>query len=271
MEKKCISILGCGWLGLPLAKQLLKEGYEVKGSTTHEHKIEEMQNAGIEPYVVSISDTCMYVSNKEFFNSEILFINFPPRRIENIESYYPMQIKQLLGYIRPMPIEKILFAGSTSVYPNTGEMVDETCTQPASKASGKALQEAEALIMKAYPASTIIRFGGLIGADRNPGRFLSGKKELKNGNVPVNLIHQDDCIGIISNILQMNVEGECFNAVMPEHPTRKEFYTKAAVAGGYEIPEFVDGKSTDFKIVNGTYAIEKLNYFFKYKSPLDVV
>lgn len=29
-----VSILGCGWLGLPLAEQLLAEGYSVKGSTT---------------------------------------------------------------------------------------------------------------------------------------------------------------------------------------------------------------------------------------------
>ena len=28
-----ISILGCGWLGLPLAKALLKNGFSVKGST----------------------------------------------------------------------------------------------------------------------------------------------------------------------------------------------------------------------------------------------
>ncbi len=33
------SILGCGWLGKPLAVSLLDEGFNVKGSTTSEEKL----------------------------------------------------------------------------------------------------------------------------------------------------------------------------------------------------------------------------------------
>ena len=40
MQKETITILGCGWLGLPLAQTLVKEGYSVKGSTTTEDKLE---------------------------------------------------------------------------------------------------------------------------------------------------------------------------------------------------------------------------------------
>ena len=34
-----ISILGCGWLGLPLAKAIVENGFSVKGSTTSSEKI----------------------------------------------------------------------------------------------------------------------------------------------------------------------------------------------------------------------------------------
>jgi hypothetical protein len=34
-----------------------------------------------------------------------------------------------------------------------------------------------------------LRFGGLIGEDRNPARFLAGKENLDNPNA-INLIHQ---------------------------------------------------------------------------------
>ena len=48
-ERKKIAILGCGWLGLPLAKSLLSKGYKVKGSTTSESKLEILENAGVLP------------------------------------------------------------------------------------------------------------------------------------------------------------------------------------------------------------------------------
>ncbi|WP_258929290.1 hypothetical protein [Flavobacterium davisii] len=39
MKRQKISLLGCGWLGLPLAESLIKKGYEIKGSTTNLDKI----------------------------------------------------------------------------------------------------------------------------------------------------------------------------------------------------------------------------------------
>ena len=40
--KQRISILGCGWLGLPLAKELLDRSFEVKGSTTSSNKLDQL-------------------------------------------------------------------------------------------------------------------------------------------------------------------------------------------------------------------------------------
>jgi len=47
-----ISILGYGWLGLPLAKVLLENGFSVKGSTTSVEKISVLENSGIQPYLI---------------------------------------------------------------------------------------------------------------------------------------------------------------------------------------------------------------------------
>ena len=41
---KRVSVLGCGWLGKPLAISLLDEGYSVKGSTTSEDKLELLED-----------------------------------------------------------------------------------------------------------------------------------------------------------------------------------------------------------------------------------
>ena len=50
-----ISILGCGWLGLPLAKALVNNDYLVSGSTTSEEKIAVLEKAKIEPFLLAIS------------------------------------------------------------------------------------------------------------------------------------------------------------------------------------------------------------------------
>ena len=50
-----ISILGCGWLGLPLGKFLVEKGHVVKGSTTSEDKISLLSSMGIVPFLIKFS------------------------------------------------------------------------------------------------------------------------------------------------------------------------------------------------------------------------
>lgn len=51
-----VSVLGCGWLGLPLAKALCVEGYRVKGSTTDLQKIPVLQKAGIFSFSLTVAE-----------------------------------------------------------------------------------------------------------------------------------------------------------------------------------------------------------------------
>jgi UDP-glucose 6-dehydrogenase len=44
-----ISIVGCGWLGLPLGEKLAKSGHQVFGSTTSVEKIATIFNE-VRPY-----------------------------------------------------------------------------------------------------------------------------------------------------------------------------------------------------------------------------
>ena len=53
---KNVSLLGCGWLGKPLAVSLINDGFLVKGSTTSEMKIQELETLGIEPYLIDITE-----------------------------------------------------------------------------------------------------------------------------------------------------------------------------------------------------------------------
>ena len=268
MKSGTISILGCGWLGVPLARHLLENGFTVKGSVTSTEKFDLLQNAGIQPYKIVLNEKLAEVDDSTFFDCDVLIISMPPRRIPDIENVFPAQITGLIPLILKSDIQKVIFISSTSVYPENLQTASESDELLPDKSSGKALVIAENLFKSRTDfKTTIIRFGGLIGADRNPAHFLlkSGQTVL---NTPVNLIHQDDCIGIINAIIEQGLWGETLNACCPEHPLKKDFYGKAAQISGLPEPSISNGPEA-FKIIDSSKLIRLLNYQFKYQSPMD--
>jgi len=268
IKNKTISILGCGWLGVPLANHFLEKGSTVKGSVTSEEKFGLLKDEGILPFRLVLSDTEVILDDPDFFNCYVLIISIPPRRIEGVEQVFPSQIRRLIPFILKSGIQKVIFISSTSVYPDQNQLAHEKDISVPDKASGRALAEAENLLREQSGfKTTIIRFGGLIGADRNPARFLL-KSTQPIANAPVNLIHQDDCIGIISAIIKQELWGETLNACCPEHPMKKDFYEKAAKQSGLPLP-VISEELAAFKTIDSSKLIRLLNYQFIYSSPMD--
>ena len=88
-----VSILGCGWVGLPLGAALTVKGYEVRGSRTSPERVGELKDAGIEPHIVHLKPEFMSVTGA-FLETDVLVLTLPPERRDDIETYYPAQIKQ---------------------------------------------------------------------------------------------------------------------------------------------------------------------------------
>jgi len=266
-----ISILGCGWLGLPLAKSLLSKGHEIKGSTTSESKLEMLKNAGILPFQIQLEEH-QIIGNIEDFLKEthVLVIDIPPglRKITEttVGKTFVNKIKTLLPFIESSAVEKVIFISSTSVYGDFDSIptVTEKNELHSDTESGKQLAEVENLFRNNKKFKTnIIRFGGLIGEDRNAIKMLAGKTNVANPEAPINLIHQVDCIGIIGETLKQNCWNETFNAVAPFHPTRKEYYTQKAVALNLPKPEFSENEPSVGKIVSNEKLETILDYKFK--------
>lgn len=256
-----VSILGCGWLGFPLAEYLIKKNYTVKGSTTSADKINKLKTAGIDAYMITLEPKLNDEVDK-FFKSDVFVINIPPGGGNNKIEYHSKQIESIKKAIEKARVKKVVFISSTSVYSETNNSAVETDAISPHSTSGKALFAAENILLNSNKfLTTIVRFGGLIGYDRNPGKFFALRNNISGGNTRVNLIHRDDCIEIIYQIIQKNVWGEIFNAVSDFHPTKKEFYTKAAFALGLIPPHFNDDK-TNFKIVDSSKLKQRLEYQF---------
>ena len=268
MNKGEISILGCGWLGVPLAKHFIEEGFLVRGSVTNPEKFALLRNSGILPFRLVLNNSNVEVDDLQFFDCEVLIVSIPPGRSSGNVQYFPNRIRNLIPLIRKAEIRKIILISSTSVYPENLQVAREDDLPVPEKESGKVLLDAENLLKEQTAfQTTVIRFGGLIGADRNPARFLQRVSD-QVSNAPVNLIHQDDCIQIISEIIKQELWGETLNACSPEHPMKGDFYRKAARISGLPEP-LISDRIEDHKIVDSSKLIRLLDYQFIYPSPMD--
>lgn len=263
-----ISVLGCGWLGLPLARYLIDKGYYVRGSTTTPSELAVMRASGIEPFYLVLDPEIRGDKPDDFFKSDIMIVNFPPERRPDIVEYHQAQINALLSRLKNSPTGKVMFVSSTSVYPELNREVSEDEEALPTKMSGLALLEVERLLQSCPEfKTTVIRFGGLIGYDRKPGRFLAGKKEITNADSPVNLIHRDDCIAIIHRVIEKGIWGETFSACADSHPKRKDYYTAQAEKSGLEPPVFNRSGESSYKIVTSDKLKRLLDYEFIHPDP----
>ena len=259
-----ISILGCGWLGFPLAKALVQNGFLVKGSTTSTEKVSILKSVGIEPFIVQLEEEKISESVADFLaNSQILIVNIPPKLRGNSNENFVSKIENLLPFIEKSRIEKVLFVSSTSVYGEDNALVTEDTPLNPDTEGGRQLVIVESLLQKnTHFKTTILRFGGLIGEDRNPVRFLSGRENIENPDAPINLIHQNDCIGIIEKIIALKSWNEIFNAVAPFHLSRKEYYTQKAQDLNLALPKFAASNTIVGKTILNDKLIKSLQYCF---------
>lgn len=264
-----ISILGCGWLGLPLAKALLENEFSINGSTTSNEKLSVLENSGIQPFLIALSENKTIGNLSSFLeNSKFLIIDIPPKLRSSATENFVSKIRNLIPFIEKSGVENVLFISSTSVYGEDNLVVTEETELNPDTESGKQLVQAEQILLNnSNFKTTILRFGGLIGEDRHPIKFLAGKTNLENPNAPINLIHQEDCIGIIQEILRQsqndNLEwNESFNAVAPFHPSRENYYTQKALEFNLALPEFNSENLTFGKTISSSKVENVLKYTF---------
>ena len=259
--KNKVGIIGCGWLGLPLAKSLIKNNYIVYGSTTNKKKLGLLSNENINPFFLCLVEEGILGNIKEFLeNLDVLIINVPPKNKNTNE--YSIIIRHLSVAVKESNLKKVIFISSTGVYgSNQGKIDSYTIPKPSSK-NGTNLVEAEKIISNNF-STTILRLGGLIGPDRNPAKVLSSKKIAYNPNSPVNLIHLTDCIGIIKCIIKKNKWGKTYLGVSPYHPSKESYYNSQCIKLGLNKINFAKKSDQTYKEITDKNITEELGYNFK--------
>ena len=165
----------------------------------------------------------------------------------------------LIAQIQQSSIQKVIFISSTSVYPR----INKVMTEENEVVKNHPLVAIENLFRKnTFFETTIIRFAGLFGGERQPANWFKNGRKIPQPKGFVNMIHQEDCINIIHEIINQNCWNQVFNACSNHHPTRREFYTIAKLSKGFEVPEFKENEVYEWKIISSKKVQEVLNYKF---------
>ncbi len=259
-----IGVIGCGWLGLPLAQSMVNAGHEVIGSTTSEEKLELLSSKGIHPILFRLNPMPEGLDFNRLFQVDLLIVNIPPGRKKNTPEFYEEQIKYLKYQLQSSKVRQVIFISSTSFYPNTGSTVNIDTPADLMQGSSNAVVKGERQISQISQTLTILRCGGLMGKDRIPGKWFAGKPT-KGADTRVNYIHLDDVIKIINHIVEEwgeRQESRILNLVSDHHPTRKEVHEKMAEKYGFNLPIWEDPPLIPSKIVESSFKK------FDLKSPL---
>ena len=262
-----ISILGCGWLGFPLAKQLLKLGHTVTGSTTSPGNVNRFLAAGIQPILLKLPAPESDISRLEdFFSADVLLVAIPPAIHKQGTDFHLNQLESI-EVLLPKP-KQLIYISSTSVYPKQAGTYAEAYHLTKKNTGNSTLFKAETLLKALRPDCTIVRMGGLMGDDRIPGKRNPGALPPQPKS-PVNFIHLDDATGLLAFLIENNITAELINGVAPYHPTRISVYEAAARKAGYPLPKINKGENLEdeHRIIDSEYLIATLEYSFKQPNP----
>ena len=193
-----ISLLGCGYLGFPLAIELIKKGYYVKGSTTTPTKLQQLKKAGIIPYLIRVDEDM----NKDFFEADVLVLTLPFKKTFKDPNIYKNQIKVVCDSVLMSPIQHIVFTSSSSVYPKDSTIYSVSDNFEPPNLRAKVLLECEKTLNRLENISIItVRLGGIYGS----GRLI--KKSTK----PRRLVSHKDALKHIENSIYRFGENHCIN------------------------------------------------------------
>ena len=269
-KMKTISIIGLGWIGEPLAFYLQEKGMNVMGSTTSVEKQEKLTQKGIQAVRFSLNPHPEGVGFNALFHAEILVVNIPPRSRSGNGAFHLEQIKYLRSLIDNSAIRKVIFVSSTGVYPEvtSAGKYGEDFQISVENAGNNTIFRAEQLMEKGRKYDlTILRFGGLLGDDRVPGKYFSGKEHVA-GHTRVNFIHRKDAVRMLAWVIENELWNETFNGVAPIHPLRRDIYEKNALDLGIAPPASYQNEPEGNDRLIDSGKIIRTEFEFEFPDPL---
>lgn len=252
---KSITIIGLGWLGLPLAEHLQQQGFQVCGTKR------DVSNCTVSATALDFNAFAITPELETQLTCDALVINVPPNTTS--AEQYQFAVKALVKKAILQGAKQVIFIGSTSVLPmESGEFDENSPTDP----SNPQIQLENWLLAQPIHCD-ILRLGGLIGKSRHPVYYLAGKQKLTGANQLVNLVHLEDCIRAIQALLEKPNGQRIFHLCSPKHPTRQAFYSKIAKQLGLPNLHFLPDDKPLVRIIKAEKICQELGFYYRYHDP----
>jgi nucleoside-diphosphate-sugar epimerase len=289
-----VLIVGCGYVGLPLGKELVRQGHEVFGLRRRALAEAEMQAAGIVPLHADIT---LPDSLKNLPRDFDWVVNCTASGggggAADYRKIYLEGNRNLIAWLAGSTLKKFIYTSSTSVYAqNDGSLVTEKSPAEPEADTAKVLVETENMLLDTwerrhlagessekrrqdasapgFPA-VVLRVAGIYGPGRGHWfkQFLRGEARIEgDGARWLNMIHRADLIGVIIAALRDATPGEIFNAVDNEPVSQLKFFEWLAAELKRPMPPTVPADSEIWRkrgVTNKRVSNAKLRAEWKYE------
>ena len=222
-------VIGCGFLGLPLARRWQNVGDTVFATTRNEQTASEFSGFGLHPLVLDTTDPASLKQlQQQSFDTVVVAVGMDRSRYDSVHHVYVDGLENVLKNLSN-DIGQLIYVSSTGVYGDFGgEWVDESSPTDPQRDGGKACLAAEQLLQSSRfsDRATVLRMSGLYGNERVPTKSAVESKQWNKLSATgyLNLVHVDDAVSAVCIAAEQNLGGEMF-LVSDSNPTlRREYY-----------------------------------------------
>ncbi len=192
-DRRTALVIGCGYLGTQLLRELAGIGWQATGITLSESSAEILRNQGLQVAAADLRTSDYQLLTK---NNPTVIIHCASSGKGGPAAYREIFLETTERLIKETSCKHLIFTSSTSVYAQTdGSAVAETTPAEPERETGKILIETEEMVLAHQ--GTVLRLGGIYG----PGRcipldkLLSGEAAIEgNGERIMNSIHRTDAV-----------------------------------------------------------------------------
>jgi nucleoside-diphosphate-sugar epimerase len=219
-----ILIIGCGYIGLPLALRLKEQGDEVGVWVRSGTSADLLTENHFERIVAgNVAADNIWKDIREAYD---LVIHCASSGRGDEAVYREVFLEGVRMMARYQPPARKLFVSSTSVYGQTqGEMVTEESSAEPAGATGRILREAENAAVAA--GAIIVRSSGIYGPKRGVlfEKFRKGEAIIEgDGTRWINQIHQHDLVAALAHSIDVGKPGQIYNATDDTPVTHRDYY-----------------------------------------------
>ncbi len=253
---KSVCVLGLGWLGKQIVNNLIEEDHMVYGVNRSVKTDLQIKQWSYDIDFLNIET----LNELKEFKFDFLIVTIPPSSSES----YPSRLIEFTNGICNQNL-KIIYTSSTSMYGSEARDINEDSLVKPITTNAIKINRFEQYLMDRFSSKhVILRLAGLVGVDRHPIKFLSGRSDVRQPKAPVNLIHAEEIVAFTSKILG-NWNTGVFNLCNPDHPTKQFYYKSIANQLDISIPKFDLNDDRLGKKINSN-RMKELNFEFKYKN-----